>query len=318
MLKKSIAAALIILMTAGLISCGKTPPTQTPTPDATPTPVTAQPTAPGSLSSLGAPDTSFSFTRESFPVLDGSTAAIPLGVGLSGFFLGYSQDEALEKYPFAGTAASVENLYSGFSDFLLVYDPPESTKDLRGGIEYLPIGRDGLVFLTHKDNPVKSLTDEQLRGIYEGRITNWSEVGGDDAEIVAYQRNETSGSQAMFLRSFPDIALTEPPKELVSGSMSGLLEAVAIYNNEKYAIGYSVYYYAAEMKKDENIKLLQVDGTAADSGTIASRAYPYTAEFYAAYMKKTDNQAVLALAKWFKTEQATRLLELCGYVPANR
>jgi ABC-type phosphate transport system substrate-binding protein len=319
MLKKAIAAVLIIFITAGLFACKKeTPPQESPTAPATDSTATARPPAAESLADLGAPDTAFAFTDADFPVLDGSTAAIPLGVALCSFFLGYSQDTALEKYPFAGTAASVENLYSGFSDFLLVYDPPQSTKELRDGIEYMPIGRDGLVFLTHKDNHVQSLTDEQLRGIYEGRITNWKEVGGDDAEIVAYQRNESSGSQTLFLKSFPNIALAESPKEYIAETMGGLIEAVAVYKNEKYAIGFSVYYYAAQMKQDENIKLLQVGGTSPESATIASGAYLYTEEFYAAYMKNTENAGVLALAEWFKTEQAARLMELCGYVPANR
>lgn len=52
------------------------------------------------------------------------------------------------------------------------------------------IGLDGFVFLINEQNPVKSLTLDQIRGIYTGKITNWKEVGGDDAKIIAYQREK--------------------------------------------------------------------------------------------------------------------------------
>ena len=57
------------------------------------------------------------------------------------------------------------------------------------------IGLDGFVFLVNKENKVDSLTLEQIQKIYTGEITNWSNVGGENEEIVAYQREANSGSQ---------------------------------------------------------------------------------------------------------------------------
>ena len=51
------------------------------------------------------------------------------------------------------------------------------------------------MFITHKDNPIDSLTIEQIQSIYSGKITNWNQVGGEDLEIKAYQREGNSGSQ---------------------------------------------------------------------------------------------------------------------------
>jgi phosphate transport system substrate-binding protein len=320
-MKKLLSLITTTLLLLTLAACGKgdspAPSAAAPTPTATAAPTDSIPAPAGSLAALGAPDTDFAFTAGNFPVLDGSTAAIPLGCGVAEFFTGAKQEETLEKYPFAGTNDSLENLYSGFSDFLLVYDPPENTKELRAGIEYQPIGRDALVFLTHKDNPVQSLTAEQLKGIYEGKITNWKEVGGDDAEIIAYQRNYTSGSHTMFLKSFPAIDLAPAPADIVIGGMAGLIASVAAYQNDKYAIGYSVYYYADVMRADENIKLLSVGGVAPSNDTISSGAYPFLSDFYAAFMQNTQNPAVTALAKWFKTAQAKSLMQLYGYVPVS-
>ncbi len=57
------------------------------------------------------------------------------------------------------------------------------------------LGRDALVFIVNEENPVQSLTQQQLRDIYAGKITNWKEVGGADAAIVAFQRRGTPAAR---------------------------------------------------------------------------------------------------------------------------
>lgn len=85
---------------------------------------------------------------------------------------------------------------------LVVYEAPDYVKDelkeADAQLEQKPIGRDALVFIVNEENPVKSLTRQQLKDIYAGKITNWKEVGGDDLDIVAFQRSEDSGSQTLF------------------------------------------------------------------------------------------------------------------------
>ena len=61
--------------------------------------------------------------------------------------------------------------------------------------KYIPIGSEAFVFFVHKDNPIDSLTTEQIKAIYSGQITNWKEVGGNNEKIRAFQREKNSGSQ---------------------------------------------------------------------------------------------------------------------------
>ena len=63
----------------------------------------------------------------------------------------------------------------------------EQAADAGIELEQLPIAREGFVFIVNKDNPVDMLTQQQLRDIYSGKITNWSEVGGPDMPIIAAQ-----------------------------------------------------------------------------------------------------------------------------------
>ena len=72
---------------------------------------------------------------------------------------------------------------------LVVYEAPDSVKEeLKAAnvqLEQKPIGVDALVFIVNEDNPVTDLTQQQLRDIYAGKITNWKDVGGQDLDIVA-------------------------------------------------------------------------------------------------------------------------------------
>ena len=60
-----------------------------------------------------------------------------------------------------------------------------------------PFATDALVFVVNADNPVNGLTTEQLQKIYTGESTNWSQVGGEDRELLPFQRHPEAGSQAL-------------------------------------------------------------------------------------------------------------------------
>lgn len=62
---------------------------------------------------------------------------------------------------------------------------------------YTPFAREAFVFIVNADNPVNSLTEQQVRDIFSGAITNWRTVGGNDQEIQTWQRPEDSGSQTV-------------------------------------------------------------------------------------------------------------------------
>ena len=88
---------------------------------------------------------------------------------------------------------------SGNVDLLIAAEPAEviwqEKEEQKFQWQMEPFAIDALVFVVNADNPVDSLTTEQIQKIYTGEITNWSEVGGDDLDIVPFQRNEEAGSQ---------------------------------------------------------------------------------------------------------------------------
>ena len=171
------------------------------------TPGAADSPADSPAASIPDPDTTPEpfLTVEEFPRLDGSTACIPLMAQLKADVTGMDLLEAQTGIIVSTTAYAWENFglwsRSDSDDYgaqmLIVYEAPEYVKEelaeADAKLEQKAIGRDALVFIVNESNPVQSLTQQQLRDIYAGRITNWKEVGGDDAKIVVLNRKAGSG-----------------------------------------------------------------------------------------------------------------------------
>ena len=261
------------------------------------------------------------FAPEDYPRVDGSTSMLPLSRALMMAATGISAQEAELRVSHSKTTLSFYALVSGEADLLLVARPAEEAfayADEMGVVmEMRPIGVDALVFLTGEENPVDSLTQQQAVGIYTGEITNWQEVGGADAPIIAYQRNKTAGSQVMMENVVMDgEPMMDAPMEYRPSEMGALVDEVASYRNSASAIGYSVYYYVTEMYLREGVKLLAIDGVAPSNETIASGEYPYTQYNYAVIRKdEKENSPARQLFDFLTTPEGKALMAAQGYVP---
>ena len=234
---------------------------------------------------------------DEFPITDGSTAWRNLGL--------------------------YGNNYGDSVKLIIAYEAPESVKEeLKADgdpLEQKAIGRDALVFIVNEDNPVQSLTLQQLKDIYAGTITNWKDVGGKDQEIIAFQRRADSGSQTLFQKLLIQGGpLMEAPTELAPTAMGELVDSIAEYNNSANAIGFSVYYYIDQMYSKPGLRLLAVDGVTPSNETIADQSYPLCNEFYAAI--RQDSAADSPERKvydWLSTDAGRACVEQSGYVAAQ-
>ncbi len=182
---------------------------------------------------------------------------------------------------------------------------------------YTPIGYDAFVFFVHKDNPIDNLTTEQVQAIYSGEITNWSQVGGKNEKIAAFQRNEGSGSQSMLIRFMDGKEIMEAPTELVNDFMSGIVERVSDYRSKSGSIGFSFRYYLEGIIQNPDIKILSIDGIAPTPENIKNGTYPITGPLYAVTYEGNDNENVEKLIDWVLSEEGQELIEKTGYVAIN-
>ncbi|MBR3076339.1 MAG: substrate-binding domain-containing protein [Oscillospiraceae bacterium] len=336
-MKQHLLAFLTVLaLLAALAGCTTQPapsetaaPTGSAQPDTTASVETTAPTTPGEsaapVDTAAAPETEtpapeFRFTRENFPRLDGSTACLPMAEAVCSVLLGESRDQVQDLIHFNRTTQSFRNLMDGECELLLAGQPNAAVFDemeSRGfAYDMEQLGTDALVFLVNENNPVENITTEQLRGVYTGEITNWKELGGEDAPIIPLQRNEGAGSQALMKKLvMGDTPLMEAPPEYIPSSMGDLMTAVKSYDASANAIGYSVYYYAHDMEMAQGLKLLKVDGVEPCKDTIRSGEYPHLNAYYCviAHSAPADSPTRI-LYDWLVTEDGQALLDAEGYV----
>lgn len=262
----------------------------------------------------------FTFTRENFPRLNGSTSTVPLAQAICSVLLSEDRETVADLTQFSKTSESYRQLMYGNSDLLIAAEPaPSVVAELKeAGFSYqmAPFAVEGLVFLVNADNGVDSLTVEQVQKIYTGEITNWSQVGGADLEIKAFQRNETAGSQTMMQKLvMGELPMMEAEKEYVIGEMSGLIEAVRSYDNTSSAIGYSVYYYCKNMNMADGLKILQIDGVTPGPESFRSGAYPFLNPYYVVMAEDTPEDSPTAvLYDWILSDAGQYLVDREGYV----
>ncbi len=259
---------------------------------------------------------------DNLPRIDGAAALFPV---YSAFVNAtYPEDTTLDTsyqtgaFCYRNTPGGYKVLAEKRSDiFIGVYPSEEQiayAKEMGTEFEYTKIGAEAFVFITHKDNPVDSLTADEIKKIYSGEITNWKEVGGDDIEIAAYQRNEGSGSQSMLKRFMGDTPLMAPPTERVNDLMSGIIDQVSAYRSKSNSLGFSFRYYVEGIIKNPDIKMISVDGIAPTAENVRNGSYKILTPIYAVTYKDNPNKNVDILLDWICGDEGQQIINKTGYV----
>ena len=182
-------------------------------------------------------------------------------------------------------------------------------------LNYTPFAKEAFVFIVNADNPVNSLTENQVRDIFSGKITRWKDVGGNNEDIQIWQRPEDSGSQTVMLGKVMKNTPMLPAKETeMATGMGGVIRRVADYQNTSSAIGYTFRYYATVMNADKNIKLLAINGVSPTIDNIRNDTYPYTINGYMV-TRENPTAETQQFVDWFLSPQGQQLVQDVGYVP---
>ncbi|MTH48521.1 PstS family phosphate ABC transporter substrate-binding protein [Intestinirhabdus alba] len=252
------------------------------------------------------------------PRLDGATALLPLYA--SAFYGLCDASGKRDRFlPASGAARAYEKIIDGTVDMIFTALPSAQqmaqAEEAQVPLLYTPFAREAFVFIVRADNPVESLTEQQLRDIFSGKITRWSEVGGDNTEIQVWQRPADSDSQSAMLTNVMKATPMLPPKETeVFARRGNVIRKVADYQNTRRSIGYTFRYYATRMNKNSGIKLLAIDGVAPTVENIQSGAWPWTVDMFMVTRQDAPLD-IHKLSEWFLSPQGQRLVQDTGYVP---
>jgi len=246
--------------------------------------------------------------------LDGSTVTIPLSQAITYELFGTrALSNAIVNHNQTDTA--IKNVIEGNKDIALVTYPSDENLDYAAskGVDLVivPVVNDAFVFMVNDSNPIKSLTIQQIKDIYSGEITNWSELGGHDAEIIPLQRPSTSGSQSGMIDFMGDTEIMVPFVNSVVSTMSGLIENVTRLPE---SIGYSYYYYTNTMYLN-NAKLLKLEGIEPSNTNVENGDYPGITQYYAVFRADEPlNSFARALTRYLLSQTGQQIAEDIGYI----
>ena len=181
-------------------------------------------------------------------------------------------------------------------------------EEAESGLTETVLAYDGIAVIVNPENPVSDLDVATIAKIYTGAITNWSEVGGNDAEIVLIGREAGSGTRD----GFESITDTEDAC-LYRQELTSTGDVITTVSQNPGAIG-----YASVASVKETVKALTVDGVAPTEETIKDGSYVVQRPFV--LVTKTDTPLSDAAFKFFTyitSADANEIIAAAGVVPAN-
>jgi len=171
---------------------------------------------------------------------------------------------------------------------------------------------DGIAMYVHETNPIKEIALEQIKGIYTGAITNWRQVGGADAKIILYGRENSSGTYEFFREHVLGNADYSPFVQSLPGT-AAIVNAVA---KDKNGIGYGGAAYGKGIRHLLVKKDAQSKGYEPTVENIKSGEYPISRYLYMYTLKKPEGLAK-EFIDWILSAEGQKIVSEVGYFPVK-
>lgn len=215
-----------------------------------------------------------------------------------------------------GTGTGIAALINGTTDICEASRPMKDKEkaDLKlkrkSAANEIPIALDGISLFVHAKNPIKSLTLAQIRDIYTGEITNWNQLGGPNAKIVLYGRENNSGTYAYFKEHVLQDDDFVPQTQTLPGT-AAIINAVA---RDPKGIGYGGIAYAKGVRAVSVSKDAKSPAYAPNEANVESGVYPISRYLFW-YTAGTPKPSIQKLVNWVQTSEGQAIVKNVGYYP---
>ena len=278
-MKKIIALVLTALLALSLVACGSESKTDDTKTDDQPAALT------GTVST------------------DGSTSMEKVIGALSESFMAQNSGVTVNYNP-TGSGSGITAVQEGTCDIGL---SSRALKDEEksAGLKETVLAYDGIAIIVHPDNPVSDLSVEQLAQLYTGEITNWKDVGGNDAEAVLIGREAASGTRDGFESITGTKDKCQYRQELTSTG-----DVITAVSQNPDAIG-----YASLASVKDSVKALNVDGVTPSEATVKDGSYKVQRPFVLVTMEsKGLSPAAQAFFDYAISSDAASIIAKAGAV----
>ena len=292
-MKKTFAIVLSLVLCIGILAaCG----TNDSTPTTDPTADTTEPAAtePAAVELSGNVN------------VNGSTSMGDVIAALTEGFNEANPDVTIN-YTGSGSGAGITGVLDGTCDLGLSSRALTDDEKSQGAVENI-IALDGVAVVVNPENTVTDLTTEQIAQIFTGEITNWSELGGADAEIAVFGRENGSGTRS----AFEEIVGVEDAC-VYTNEYSSTGDVIGNVASNPNAIG-----YASLSAVDETVTAVNVNGVAPSEETVLDGTYEIQRPFVIVTVEGTELSAeAQAFLDYAMSAEVADIIAAAGAVSAN-
>ena len=215
-----------------------------------------------------------------------------------------------------GSGTGIAALINGGTDICEASRPMkdverEQVKTRQGkDVKEMPVALDGVAIYVHQSNTVPFITTAQLKGIYTGKITNWHDVGGDQKKIVAYSRENNSGTYVFFKEHV--LANEDYAREIQT--LPGTAAIVNAVSKDVASIGYGGIAYASGIRAVPVKKEADSEAVQPSLETVRNSRYPLSRNLYF-YTAGEPLGEAKSFIEWVLGPEGQKICEAVGYYP---
>lgn len=260
---------------------------------------------------------SFGFTSDNVITVKGSDTMVILAQRWAEVYMSKNSDVTIQVTG-GGSGVGIAGLINGTTDLCNSSRPmkPSEREKLKQryntlGVE-IKVAKDGLSIYENAAGSINELTMAQIKDIYTGKITNWKDVGGPNAKIIVYGRENSSGTYVYF----KDNVLGGADFTSTMQSMPGTAAVVNAVSKDKYAIGFGGAAYAKGIKYIKVKKDANSPGYEPTEENVKSGVYPISRFLYI-YTRSKPTGAIKEYIDWILSSEGQALVSKVGYFPVK-
>ncbi len=243
-------------------------------------------------------------------IIKGSTTVLPITMKAIEAFK-TKKPEILISVEGSGSGNGIKSLLDQTCDIAnssreMKKEEQDKAKELKLKIKEVAVSYDMIVPIVNPSNKVKNITMDQLKGIFDGTITNWKQVGGDDANIVTVSRDSSSGTYEYWNECV--MKKTDTRKDSLMQASNGAI--VNTVSNNKKAIGYIGFGYL-----DSSVKGLDVNGIEANLKNGKSAKYPISRKLYMYVNQNKFSAEAKDFVNFLLSKEGQKIVSEAGFIP---
>ena len=218
-----------------------------------------------------------------------------------------------------GSGTGIAALINGATDICESSRPmkEKEKQDIRARqgkeVKEIPVALDGLAVYFHQSNPIQSITRAQLKSIYRGRLSNWRELGWENAQIVTYSRENNSGTYVFFKEHILDNEDFAENVQTLPGT-AAIVNAVA---NDRRSIGYGGIAYSSGIRAVPVVGKEGGEAVSPSLETVQSGKYPLSRNLYF-YTAGEPLGHIKEFINWVLSDEGQKTCDQVGYYPLKK